>query len=159
MGRRPALRTARHLRSARRNRNPYRASAQRLPRLRRHFFGSAHVAADLALVNREDESPARVSTISLQLKNADPKRSNYTLNVIADDRLMKPAHRRRLRWRSPAARFFRRRSLGKNHAQTSSAENHAQTSSGENHTRAWCLPLCGQVQSTASNLPKRPSRT
>jgi hypothetical protein len=33
----------------------------------------------------KNKRPVRVSTISLQLKKADPKRSKYTLNVIADD--------------------------------------------------------------------------
>jgi hypothetical protein len=32
------------------------------------------------------KSPTPISTISLQLKKADPKRSKFTLNVIADDR-------------------------------------------------------------------------
>jgi hypothetical protein len=39
------------------------------------------------------QSPARVSTISLQLKNADPKRSKYTLNVMADDRVIEKKDR------------------------------------------------------------------
>lgn len=34
----------------------------------------------------KNKRPERVSTISLQLKKADPKRSKYTLNVLADDR-------------------------------------------------------------------------
>ena len=39
------------------------------------------------------QGPARVSTISLQLKNADPKRSKYTLNVMADDRVIEKKDR------------------------------------------------------------------
>lgn len=39
------------------------------------------------------QGPARVSTVSLQLKNADPKRGKYTLNVVADDRLIEKKDR------------------------------------------------------------------
>jgi hypothetical protein len=39
------------------------------------------------------QGPARISTISLQLKNADPKRSKYTLNVMADDRVIEKKDR------------------------------------------------------------------
>jgi len=39
------------------------------------------------------QGPARVSTVSLQLKNADPKRGKYTLNVVADDRVIEKKDR------------------------------------------------------------------
>lgn len=39
------------------------------------------------------QGPARVSTVSLQLKNADPKRGKYTLNVVADDRVIQKKDR------------------------------------------------------------------
>jgi hypothetical protein len=39
------------------------------------------------------QGPARVSTISLQLKNADPKRGKYTLNVVADDHVIEKKDR------------------------------------------------------------------
>jgi hypothetical protein len=39
------------------------------------------------------QRPARVANVSLQLKNADPKRSKYTLNVIADDRVIQKKDR------------------------------------------------------------------
>ena len=65
----------------------------------------ARTRGDLDLLRRRGErsyyeftlvkgqGPARVSTISLQLKNADPKRSKYTLNVMADDRLIEKKDR------------------------------------------------------------------
>lgn len=37
--------------------------------------------------------PVRVSTVSLQLKKADPKRGQYTLNVVADDRTIEKKDR------------------------------------------------------------------
>jgi hypothetical protein len=39
------------------------------------------------------QGPARVSTVSLQLKNADPKRGKYTLNVVSDDRVIEKKDR------------------------------------------------------------------
>ncbi len=39
------------------------------------------------------QGQARVSTVSLQLKNADPKRGKYTLNVVADDRVIEKKDR------------------------------------------------------------------
>jgi len=39
------------------------------------------------------QGPERVSTVSLQLKNADPKRGKYTLNVVADDRVIEKKDR------------------------------------------------------------------
>ena len=39
------------------------------------------------------QGPARISTVSLQLKNADPKRGKYTLNVVADDRVIQKKDR------------------------------------------------------------------
>jgi hypothetical protein len=65
----------------------------------------AHTRQDLDLLRRRGErsyyeftlvkgqGPARVSTISLQLKNSDPKRSKYTLNVMADDRVIEKKDR------------------------------------------------------------------
>ncbi len=37
--------------------------------------------------------PTRVSTVSLQLKNVDPKKSRFTLNVQADDRMVEKKDR------------------------------------------------------------------
>ena len=65
----------------------------------------ARTRQDLDLLRRRGErsyyeftlvkgkGPARVSNISLQLKNADPKRSKYTLNVMADDRVIEKKDR------------------------------------------------------------------
>jgi hypothetical protein len=39
------------------------------------------------------QGPERVSTVSLQLKNADPKRGKYTLNVVSDDRVIEKKDR------------------------------------------------------------------
>lgn len=39
------------------------------------------------------QGPTRVSTVSLQLKKADPKRGKYTLNVLADDRTIEKKDR------------------------------------------------------------------
>lgn len=65
----------------------------------------AHTRQDLDLLRRRGERsyyeltlvkgqvPARVSNISLQLKKVDPKRSKYTLNVVADDRVIEKKDR------------------------------------------------------------------
>jgi ATP-dependent DNA ligase len=37
--------------------------------------------------------PSRVSTVSLQLKKANPKKAKYTLNVLADDRAIEKKDR------------------------------------------------------------------
>jgi hypothetical protein len=42
---------------------------------------------------RKGSTPTPVSTISLQLKKADPKRSRFTLNVIADDKTIEKKDR------------------------------------------------------------------
>lgn len=42
---------------------------------------------------RKGSSPTPVSTISLQLKKADPKRSRFTLNVISDDKTIEKKDR------------------------------------------------------------------
>lgn len=42
---------------------------------------------------RKGQHPTPVSTISLQLKKADKKRSKFTLNVIADDRIIEKKDR------------------------------------------------------------------
>ena len=39
------------------------------------------------------KGPERVSNVSLQLKRVDPKRSKYTLNVVADDRVIEKKDR------------------------------------------------------------------
>ena len=39
------------------------------------------------------ERPTQLSTISLQLKKADPKKNKFTLNVIADDRVIEKKDR------------------------------------------------------------------
>jgi len=65
----------------------------------------ARTQQDLELLKRRGErdyyeftlvkgqGPERVSTVSLQLKNADPKRGKYTLNVVADDRVIQKKDR------------------------------------------------------------------
>lgn len=65
----------------------------------------ARTRQDLELLRRRGErnyyeftlvkgqGPARVSNISLQLKKTDPKRSKYTLNVVADDRVIEKKDR------------------------------------------------------------------
>jgi hypothetical protein len=65
----------------------------------------ARTQEDLELLKRRGErnyyqftlmkgqGPSRVSTVSLQLKNADPKRGKYTLNVVADDRVIEKKDR------------------------------------------------------------------
>ena len=41
----------------------------------------------------KDERPAQLSTVSLQLKKADAKKNKFTLNVIADDRVIEKKDR------------------------------------------------------------------
>lgn len=65
----------------------------------------ARTQADLEILKRRGErnyyeftlvkgqGQERVSTVSLQLKNADPKRGKYTLNVVADDRVIEKKDR------------------------------------------------------------------
>ena len=65
----------------------------------------AHTREDLEALRRKGErnyyefallkgkAPVPVSTISLQLKKVDPKRSKFTLNVLADDRTIEKKDR------------------------------------------------------------------
>lgn len=64
----------------------------------------AHTAEELAILKRKGErnyydftlhknAKTPVSTISLQLKKVDPKKSRFTLNVIADDRTIEKKDR------------------------------------------------------------------
>ncbi len=65
----------------------------------------AHTREDLEILKRRGERnyyeftlvkgkrPSRVSTVSLQLRKANPKRGKFTLNVIADDRAIEKKDR------------------------------------------------------------------